>query len=729
VPDIDPLSAPDFTKLADRFAASLGEIAQFTILKTDPFKLLSSFVALVLSIPIALFAEIAVALGTVIEKTLHNVNPQIAQLASLTLSEVFDQEISLGAGAGAGGTVAAETIGKQLLAGILGIEGSGTGAEVAPGFEQAEKLMGTLLGVPIRGFLLETVAEIGSLGQVKLFHELVEDVQGAIGSGRLARVALQPAIKAAIATPAEWAAMKSARPTLLPESTLIKAYNRGHWAEADVREELARRGYNDTRIDEIINDNMLRLTTADVALLYHRAVWQQDEAIAYLQDSGWDTASARLLIQLPALATIEALNQQLIAAYDKAYLDWFLDDASYLENVRPLESEPLLADLRLKRVQFMRQNQRRDLTLAELNSALSKNVIDLLEWRTRLQNMGFQPDDITVLELTQREIAASKEQQAQARADAKQAAIDAKAAATAQKAADAAAKKDAADAAKKAIQDQREAARVAAAAAAEQKRQQAAAAALALTQARQAAEQQKLVDEQTAAALRISTAANIQQQAVLTQSLADAQTALDTAQAASDKAQLQAQLLADEASAAVADATSRAALEQTTIETRRAERIAAFQSRLALVDEQEASGLLTANAAQKQRDHLNELEKEAEAAEQLDELAIQKSIDQAKSLQGAALQKVAAAAAQAALLPTAAQRTQQQIAAAAAGKAKLSADVAASKLAADAKISAQRIASFQTAAAEYDKLLQDLETQRAALQAKIDAGTPPPPTT
>jgi hypothetical protein len=727
--DVDPLSPPDFTKLADRFAASLGEIAQFTILKSDPFKMIESFIALALSIPIALFGEIAAAAGTVIVKTLQNANPQIAQLASLTLSEVFDTEITLG-GSGAGaGSQAALHLGEQLIGGILGGAGVTSAGDLTPSFAPAEKLMGTLLGVPIRGWLLEIITEIGSLGQLKLFHELVQDVQHAIGSGRLARVALQPAVHTLIALPAQRKVMLDARPTLLPIQTLMKAWNRGHWSDSDARQELALQGYDDTRIDEILNDGQPRLTPADVALLYHRGVWDQPTSITYLQDTGWDNQAARLLIQLPALAAIDALNNQLIAEYEKGFVDSFIDESEFLANVRPLEAEPLLADLRLKRAQVRKEFTRKNLTLSELDQALDKNVVDLLEWRQRLRDMGYVDDDITILELTRRETAAAKEHQAELRAQAKLDAAQAKADAASAKAAAAAKAKADADAAKLAIQQAREAARATAAAAAEAKREQAAAAALALIQARQDAEQQKLVNDAAAAALRINTQANIEQQTILSQSLIDAQRQLDAAQAASDKAQLSAQQLSDAASAASASAQARAELEEATIQERRAERIAAFDARLALVDQQEAEGILTANAAQKQREQLQELQDEAAAAEQLDELAIQKAVDAAKQVQGDALRKVADAAAQAALLPTAAEKTRQTIAAAAAGKAKLSTEVAAAKLATDAKISAARVAAFNDAAAKYDALLQDLERQRQELQAHIDAGSPPPPGT
>jgi hypothetical protein len=725
--DVDPLSPPDFTKLADRFAASLGEIAQFTILKSDPFKMIESFIALALSIPIALFAELATAAGVIIVKTLENVNPQIAQLASLTLSEVFGQEVTLGGITGGHGTGVATQLGKELLNGILGLEAAGAGGELQPGFEPAERLMGTLLGVPIRGWLLETVTELGSLGQIKLFHELVEDVQQAIGAGRLARVALQPAIKAAIATPAEWKVLQSLRPSLLSPGIIAKAYNRGHINAGQAYAEMALLGFADWRIDEILNDAAPKISPAGVASLWHHGQMDEAEAIAYVQDQGYTQEDAQRILSLPALAVIDGIKQTIIDVYDQAYVDWFIDDQEYLSNVQDFDYDPNLAPLRLQRVQLKRQFSRRSLTLAQLNAALAKNIIDLLEWRKALQDQGYVDDDITILELTARETASDKETQAAAKAAAKQSAADAKAAAAATKAQAAADKKAAADQAKAAIQQQRAVDKASAAAATEAKKQLAAAAALQLTQARQAAENQKLIDAQAAAALKVATAANIQQQTILTQSLLDAQKALDDSQAAADRAQLTAQTLADQAAAAVADAISRSDLEEQTILARRAERIAAFESRLALVDQQEADGLITDTAAVKQREHLQELEDEAEAAEELDELAIQKSVDQAKSVQGAALAKVAAAAAQASLLPTAAEKTQQQIAAAAAGKAKLSADVAASKLAADAKISAQRIATFNDAAAKYDALLQQLEQQRQQLEAAIQAGTPLPP--
>ena len=719
---------PDLDQFAKSLAGAISQLGDFTFLKVVPSNFIAESIALVLSIPLKLLGDVIVLAAKTLVDVLETSRAQTDALAAVALSEVFGGDVNVGDLRSGPGSAGAGALGAGVLANLLGPAIAG-GEAIAPDAAPAERFMGELLGVGIRGWLLEFITDlIPESFRIAPFNDLVETTLQSLGIGRLARVALQPAIKAAIATPLEWLILDAIRPTLVSEGLAVKAYLRNDWTRQQLEDELGAKGYSSERIDQLIKDNKNFISQADVLTLVRNGVWTEDQAVQDFTDRGFTNGEAQSIVLTDHLVKLDALHARAIAAYELQWKRGIIDDGQFTGALTAIHERDDVAAFWLTVLKAEQNAGLKLLDKTQLDAALSKNVISLPEWRQVLGALGYSSDDVTVLEMTEQATLASKEQASAAKAAAKQ-----------QAATDKAARAQAAAAAK---QQKADAAKLAAEQKAQDKIAQAQAKQDTLLQKQQllATQAQARRDQiAKAAAQKLITTAEAQQQLagvqLAEQQAADAVKAnaqiQSSSAAAADQiaaADLTAQTAADQATQAAAAATAQADAQEQALTERRQERIALYDAQRAQVDQEESTGLLTATAAQKKRDTITTNENAAVKAERLDQLAIARAKKSAAKVQAAGAIKAAKASAQAGLIPTATARKQAVIASTAAALGAVKAAGASRSAGAKANIAAAQAGSIAAASQQLDTLNTQLLNELQAFEkAHGVSGVPPPP--
>jgi len=711
-----------FDEVGKSIAGALAKLGEFTFLKIVPTNFVAETIALLLALPFKLAADLVVLVAKTIVDLLGTAKSEVNQLAATTLGEVFGEEFA-GAGGAGGAAAGSAAVGGALLRAIMGPDFDSFTPISGPTVVPAEQFLGTLLGVGIRAWLLEIITDLLPTPiRPAVFNDLVDTVLRTTGLARLSRVALQPAIQSAIAAPLQWYVHDSLRPTLLNDGQAVKAWLRGKWSEQQLIDELAAKGYSDQRIEDIINDVELRLGPSDVTILVRNQVWTYEEGHQYLMDSGYPDPTASSILEVDNLKQLDALRARAISAYELRYKRNQIDDGQFALSLQSLGLFPQLITAWTKILDVEKLAGFKVLDKAQLDAALSKNVISLDEWRNGLVNLGYNAADALILELTEQATLASKEEAAKAKQAAKDAQAAAKAAAKQQAAADKKARAEAA---------------AAKAAQAAQARKDAAAA-----RQQTLLEKQQLLAQQAAA--RRDQIAKAQAAKLLSSAQAAAELAQVTAQeqagaaaVAADKAiqetsaaeqnqlaaaDVTAQTAAGKAAAQASAATAQADAQEQALTERRQERIAKYEAQRAQVQSELDAGLLTSGTAQKKLDTIQTNEQADIKAERLDELAIARARKQAATIAARGAGTAAAAVAKKGLIPAASARKSAILSSSAAALAGVKAASGSSTAAAKARAAAAAASSVQTAATQLDTLNAQLLEQLQAFEKTHSPG-------
>jgi hypothetical protein len=709
--ELPPGEVRSFDDLAKAIAGALSQVSDFTFLKVVPTNFIADTIALFLTLPLKLLADVVVLAAKTMLALLQTQRAETSELASVALSEVFGTPVRIGGGGNSFGGGDATNLGRSILERFLPVLTGGE-AKVGPTAEPAERFLGELLGVSVRAWLLEFISDLmPEAVRIAPFNDLVDSVLGSTGVSRLARVALRPAIQVAVAEPLQWLVLDTLRPTLLSEGQAVKTFLSGKWTRQQLDDELGAKGFSFDRQEAIIASAEKGLSISDVRVLVKNKAWTDEQAVTLLSEQGIPNGNVRAMLDVGVFQEIDALRPRAIAAFELQWKRGVTDDSGFTSALAALNIRPEVAAFWLQILHAEKAAGFRVLDVSQLNKARDGNVISAPEWRAGLELLGYSTDDVTVLELTEQGALASREAAAAAKVAQKQKAAADKAAAKEQAAADKAARvAAAADAKAKTAQTridrQKEhtttllARQTLLAQQAQARRDQIAtakAAALITAQQEQIALAQVSEAERAAA---ITAASHTQ-----------IQTTLDQAATNFDQLEITVTVAAEAARRDAAAATELAANQEAALVERRAERITLFHAERDKVDLELDRQLITQKEHDRKILDLTVSEQAAVRAERLDELAIARARKQAEGRSAAAQAAAAKAARGQGLVPTSTARRTATIASAAAAKSTLSATTLSARTGTQAKIAADRAAATLEATRQVDALNAQLLEQ------------------
>jgi hypothetical protein len=245
--------------------------------------------------------------------------------------------------------------------------------------------------------LLGLAGELASVGVIKDFRLIGEQVSSGLGFSRLHRRVFGPLLKTCIIDPYQRYLNKRFHPTHLKANELVNPYTQTLVDTNLVHNELELEGYDEQRIEQLIKLHQKRLTVTDVETLRRWGYWDTDAAHKYVVALGWPEDLAETVLRLPELHRIDGRVSRFVDTLeswvDAGHLT--VDDAlALMKGVGITEDElaVIQATMRTKE-----HTPHKSLTLTEIEQAFSQGIFTQDDVITRLQQAGFQGDDLQTL--------------------------------------------------------------------------------------------------------------------------------------------------------------------------------------------------------------------------------------------------------------------------------------------------------------------------------------------
>jgi hypothetical protein len=376
-----------------------------------------------------LLGEIGVMLAKTLMAAEPIVIPAFAGFAGEIIANMFGAEVSPSAFADRankpGRLAAADAIVDVVWKNIT----AGTPNPLTASDEPAKRFAAVSVNAAIEGWfqshvitLLESIVPSDVL-HMNDWHKLASSVERTLPLGRLTRKALGPLASVMVATPLQWKLNDTYRPTGIPTSDAVRQYMRGHITLERLRERLAREGYTEDRIDELINGQRKFFSASDVRTFLYSQHWDNPTAMKHLRDQGYDEQTASDALHLEGLKRImqndNAISDAGVTAYanraiERDYLIGLL--SAYIENAAERALVLEIADVR-------RALAVKHLSPTQAAACVRTGILGFADYRTACERDGYDDEAIDALDLLLRhdvdeaqDIAAARAAQAAERA-------------------------------------------------------------------------------------------------------------------------------------------------------------------------------------------------------------------------------------------------------------------------------------------------------------------------
>lgn len=180
--------------------------------------------------------------------------------------------------------------------------GQPAGGTIHPGHEGAQKFLETTTHMVIEGWLMGWMADAASYHWFERFGDLKDTLEQSLGMGRLARRVLGPPVKVLIEDPYTQELNQTYHPTLLSPAELVRQYLRLQTpaARSDLQRSMDLHGYDSTKVDALIFDQLKSLTMPEIQDLIARNKFTGADATSALQHQGYDQTTANLALDVAA---------------------------------------------------------------------------------------------------------------------------------------------------------------------------------------------------------------------------------------------------------------------------------------------------------------------------------------------------------------------------------------------------------------------------------------------
>lgn len=325
------------------------------------------------------------------------------RIAATVVKDVLDVDVSPDVfsrrGAAGGRKGAHDDLAGAIFNGFLRAAGTGPGGELKPDDAPAKRLVEKMTRVAIEDWLEGSLSEIITVGQVEAWGQLGDNIVGMLGLNRIVRRVMAPLVDATIFTPHEWSVNKQYRPRLLSPAQAVKAYRAGIFTEAQFREELARQGWSEQRMNVLLLEEDRQISVSDLDQLIAGGAWTESQAAEYLVARGWRRDDAESLLALAADRRIDTYRRQMATAASSAFVERTIDEVQFR---RILETTGLddREQHAIRQVAGLRRELRvKSLSTSEVEQAIKRGLLTLQDYRRHLIDEGYRLEDIQTLEL------------------------------------------------------------------------------------------------------------------------------------------------------------------------------------------------------------------------------------------------------------------------------------------------------------------------------------------
>jgi hypothetical protein len=351
--------------------------------------------------------QVAAALVAVFLDGVTSVRQQsqasINEVIAAALTDIMGVQISasqLPSTFGSGGNIVEfQAIGRTVLSAMTQELGGSPASSPGPGELGAQRFLGRGLSFSVNAAMLSVVAELSSLGFIKEFKEVGEEIQANIGFGRLMRQALHPLINSLITLPYTRETNATYRPHQLSLGEYMTAFNAGRLDDTTTSTQLSQLGFSDAYIAELKLQHAPKLAVHQVDALIRWGKVTADQGLAMLVAQGWPQAHAQN--ELDSLHLAEADKQE------QAYAGEILGLAKQRQIDSPtfstlLQRLHLSAEAQqgyLNRLGVYLDSNTKRLSLGEMLYLSEKSLLTLDQMDTWIASEGYNADTAAMLEL------------------------------------------------------------------------------------------------------------------------------------------------------------------------------------------------------------------------------------------------------------------------------------------------------------------------------------------
>src|SRR5262245_44329401 len=326
-----------------------------------------------------------------------------AKAASVAVKDLLDVNIPLSAFVGHGGqggrAGAATEIGAVVMRALFGEFGGQTPGELKPSSKGAEQFISLMVKMSLEDWIQGWTMEMYSVGQMEKWGELGDNLSNTLGLGRMERQAMSPVADVVMTTPLEWQVNKTYRPRLLTTAQAIRAFRAGKITEAEFREELARQGWADRRIEALLIEATRELGVADLDLLVSAGAWSKDAAVEHLQQAGWSPELAQVLMNLAEYKRTDQYRRAYAQVAADAFATRVIEQEEFLQILKGADLDEQEARWMHLVAGLKRELRVPELTESELEQAVLDGLRDLDDYCGYLLRKGFKPVDVQAKEL------------------------------------------------------------------------------------------------------------------------------------------------------------------------------------------------------------------------------------------------------------------------------------------------------------------------------------------
>jgi len=300
----------------------------------------------------------------------------------------IDMEALTTLGAAIGGRSVMERLGETFLAPMLGLILPEPELDFQKGLDTAERFLGVNLQFQLNAWLLHLIGDIVTLGKLKSLKDLPNAISWSYGIGWLSWLILGEPFRITTADPLRRGLNEIYQPELLSPSEAIKAWYAGLLDTHELMKELKQHGYNDKRIETLVNLAEKEFTDADLKTLYQEGCITEKDIEHELAIRGYGPWRRHYLTQLIIKErTLKLRDKLLDRAMDLYVLGKITEEQlrNYLDlaNYNPQEQKLVIDLLNLEKA------KKATPTDSEIKKAFQKGYISYAEAKSMLLNRGW----------------------------------------------------------------------------------------------------------------------------------------------------------------------------------------------------------------------------------------------------------------------------------------------------------------------------------------------------
>lgn len=393
---------PPLNELVDRLGETLFDVKNLSRLEKAGGNAIQNALANIIGVILSLAGEAGAFIAETIAKAENEAQPAFNRIASVAIQDMFGVDIDINAVRGRGGNkAAADAIGEALFRAFQGQASGGEagGGELAPSDQPAKTFLSAMAQLSLEGWLEGWLVEALSLGQIETFGELDDSISHVLGLGRASAAVHGPLVRHMIVTPLEWKILKEHRPTLLPDASVIREYLSGHYTADQMREELARGGFSDARIEALLRSHFKYLSVEDMLALARHDTIDRGFILAQLREQGYDQATAEFALVAAETKRIDAVNDNALAAVVRAFVNGDLTDSQFRTFLPAILVDDNERDAFEQAARIQQTLNVSHMSQSEVIDCVELGVLSTVDYRRWLERNAYPPDEQTALEL------------------------------------------------------------------------------------------------------------------------------------------------------------------------------------------------------------------------------------------------------------------------------------------------------------------------------------------